>query len=200
MGHNKSIKRFCPGCGEDVDTYVMERLVSSFGEIKEELCCINCSMPVEDRCKKEFVSAEAILVSDDSSMIRELLCDFLTKNKLSKKVVPSKNGSDFITLFSRSISKKALYSLVVLDVGMPVLNGINAAIAMRAIEKALKMDPTPILFFTAHKCDEKFKRVLSHCKPAHYVNKGGGAKPDLLASRIGQVVKRLLKDSQGLCA
>ena len=70
---------------------------------------------------------------------------------------------------------------------------------MRAIEKALNINPTPILFFTAYKCDENFKKIFSFCEPAKYVNKGVSSTPDQLASRIAQVVERLLKDSQGLC-
>ena len=196
MTQDKTAMRFCPSCGENVDTYILERMGDSFGEIEEEYCCVHCGIKVYDSCQREIKPADSILVSDDSSMIRGLLHDLLIENNLSKKVVSSRDGSDFITLFSKSISEKLPFSLVVLDVAMPVLNGINAAIAMRAIEKALNMNPTPILFFTASKCDENFKKVLSYCNPAQYVNKGVSSTPDLLASRIGRVVKYLLKESQ----
>ena len=199
MGQDTLTKGFCPSCGENVETYILEREGASFGEVLEEACCIHCSMHVYDQCKKEVRPVESILIADDSTMTRELMSDVLTEKKLTKKVVASRDGSDFITLFSKGISEKKTFSLVVLDIGMPILNGINAAIAMRAIEKALNISPRPILFFTAYKCDENFKKVLSYCKPAKYVNKGLSSTPDLLASRIAQVVERLLKDSQGIC-
>lgn len=199
MGKDTVSKGFCPSCGENVETYILEREGGGFGEVSEEACCIHCSTPVHDHCKKEVRPVESILIADDSSMTRELMSDVLAEKKLAKKVIASKDGSDFITLFSKGISEKNPFPLVVLDVGMPILNGINAAIAMRAIEKALKINPTPILFFTAYKCDENFKKMLSYCKPAKYVNKGVSSTPDLLASRIAQVVERLLKDSQGIC-
>jgi len=203
MTEEKASKKFCPSCGENVETYVVDRggVVGSGGAVKpgdrkEECCCIYCGMIVVDMTPEEIIPAKSILVCDDSSMMRELLRDVLVKNKLTKGVVASKDGADFITLFCSHIQGKKPFSLVVLDVAMPILNGINAAISMRAIEKALKIRATPILFFTGHKCDENFKKVLSYCKPALYVNKGISSTPDLLSSRIGQVVEQLLKERQ----
>ncbi|MBE9536770.1 MAG: response regulator [Proteobacteria bacterium] len=196
-------KKFCPSCGENVETYIVDRggIVGSGGAIKpgdrkEECCCVYCGMIVIDKSQEKIVPAKSILICDDSSMMRELLKDVLVDNKLTKEVVASKDGADFITLFCRQIQDKKPSSLVVLDVAMPILNGINAAISMRAIEKALKIRATPILFFTGNKCDENFKKVLSYCKPALYVNKGISSTPDLLSSRIGQVVEQLLKERQ----
>ena len=66
---------------------------------------------------------------------------------------------------------------------MPVVNGVNAAIAMRAIEKGYDLKkPIPILFFTAKQCDETFKKVLSYTTPAKYINKGTGTSPDPLTA------------------
>ena len=153
-------------------------------------------MIVDDITPKEVIPAKSILVCDDSSMMRDLLRGVLIENKLTDIVVASKDGADFITLFCRHIEGKKPFTLVVLDVAMPVPNGVNAAISMRAIEKALNIKATPILFFTGQKCDENFKKVLSYCKPALYVNKGISSTPDLLSSRIGQVVRQLLKERQ----
>ncbi len=196
MGNDTKGKKFCPSCGENVDTYFVDRSggVESEGKKKGDICCIFCGMIVEDISGNDVIPAKSILISDDSAMVRELITDMLKENGLTKDVIASKDGSDFITLFVKKISKKTPFSLVILDVSMPILNGVNAAIAMRAIEKALKMKSTPVLFFTAQKCDENFKKVLAYCKPALYVNKGVSSTPDLLASRVSQVIIKLLKD------
>ncbi|MBE9504697.1 MAG: response regulator [Proteobacteria bacterium] len=196
MGNDTKEKKFCPSCGENVDTYFVDRSggVESEGKKKGDICCIFCGMIVEDISGNDVIPAKSILISDDSAMVRELITDMLKENGLTKDVIASKDGSDFITLFVKKISKKTPFSLVILDVSMPILNGVNAAIAMRAIEKALKMKSTPVLFFTAQKCDENFKKVLTYCKPALYVNKGISSTPDLLASRVSQVIIKLLKD------
>lgn len=192
-------KKFCPSCGENVDTYFVDRSggVECEGKKRGDICCIFCGMIVEDISGSDVIPAKSILISDDSAMVRELITDMLKENGLTKEVIASKDGSDFITLFVRKISEKSPFSLVILDVSMPILNGVNAAIAMRAIEKALKMKSTPVLFFTAQKCDENFKKVLAYCKPALYVNKGVSSTPDLLASRVSQVISKLLKDVKG---
>lgn len=199
MGQDTNVKKFCPSCGENVDTYIVNRggIIGGGGTVSaserhEDECCILCGMIVEEIHHNEITPAESILVADDSTMIRDLLSDLISHEKLAKDVAGCGHGAEFITVFTGKALAKEPFSLVVLDVAMPVLNGINAAIAMRAIEKALKIKPTPILFFTAQKCDENFKKVMAYCKPALYVNKGVSSMPDLLASRIGQVVKRLL--------
>lgn len=196
MESDSGMKKFCPSCGEHVDTYSVDRTsgVKGGGVGKVDICCIFCGMIVEDTPGEHIIPAESILLSDDSAMVRELITDMLKENGLAKEVVASRDGADFITLFVRKIGEKAPISLAILDVSMPILNGINAAIAMRAIEKALKMKPIPILFFTAQKCDENFKKVLAYCSPALYVNKGISSTPDLLASRVNQVITKLLKD------
>jgi len=194
-----NLKGFCPGCGEHVETYVVEREGSSFGEIKEESCCIFCGMIVEDVSGRKFVPAESVIVADDSAMIRELLRDLLVHKSITEigGVAECGDGSSFITMFTRRAVEGNPFSVAILDIAMPILNGVNAAIAMRAIEKALGLKHTPILFFTAHKCDDNFKKVLSYCRPALYVNKGTSSTPDLLSSRVGQVVVRLLKETAG---
>ena len=198
MGNESKGKKFCPSCGENVDTYFVDRSggTENKGKKRGDICCIFCGMIVEDVSStgSDVTPAKSILISDDSAMVRELVADMLKENGLTKDVIASKDGSDFITLFVKKISEKTPFSLVILDVSMPILNGVNAAISMRAIEKALKMKSTPVLFFTAQKCDDNFKKVLAYCKPALYVNKGVSSTPDLLASRVSQVITKLLKD------
>ncbi len=185
--------RFCPCCGENVDTYLVDR------EGRKEICCIFCGMIVEDRSGRKFVPAESVLVADDSAMIRSMMRDLLLNRSLTRAVTECSDGSKFITLFTRKAGEGDPFSLVVLDIAMPVLNGINAAIAMRSIERAFGLRPTPILFFTGVKCDDNFKKVLAYCRPALYVNKGVSSTPDLMASRIGEVVIRLLKEVGEAC-
>lgn len=189
MDNGGKMTRFCPSCGENVDTYLVDR------GGRKEICCIFCGMIVEDISGRRIIPAKSILVADDSSMIRGLLGELLVKESLTRTVAECGDGSEFITIFARKATEGEPFSLVVLDIAMPILNGVSAAIAMRSIERALKLKRTPILFFTAQKCDENFKKVLSYCKPALYVNKGVSSTPDLLASRVGQVVIQLLREA-----
>lgn len=182
--------KFCPSCGEDVETYTIDRMGA------KELLCIHCGMIVEDLAHKEVAPAELVIAADDSPMIVELLKDILMKESLANKVIGCHDGVDFLSTFTGLLKEENPVSLVVLDVAMPLLNGINTAIAMRAVEKGLKIRSVPILFFTVLKCDENFQKVLAYCKPAEYINKGGSSSPDQLASRIKQVAIKLLHESQ----
>ncbi|MEK7851279.1 MAG: response regulator [Deltaproteobacteria bacterium] len=182
--------KFCPACGENVETYIIDRM--GF----KEMLCIHCGMIVEDMSHKKVIPAELVIAADDSLMIVELLKEMMVKGSLATEVVGCHDGVDFLSTFIRKLKEENSISLVILDVAMPLLNGVNAAIALRAVEKGLNIPPTPILFFTAQKCDENFQKVLTYCKPAEYVNKGISSTPDQLASRIKQVTIKLLSESQ----
>ena len=136
---------------------------------------------------------DSVIVAEDSGALRHKLAEILTERGMAKGVVRCADGSEFITSFMEQHLKDRTPRLAVLDVNMPVINGINAAISLRAIEKGYEFQrPTPILFFTSKQCDETFKKVLSYTKPAKYINKGTGSSPDEFADRLAAVLGRLL--------
>lgn len=184
------MNRFCPSCGENVETYTVDRVG------KKETLCIHCGMIVDGLEVKEVSGGNLVIVADDSLMIREILKDVFISGSLANEVIGCKDGYDFLSAYARKMKEHKSVSLVVLDVTMPILNGVNAAIAIRALEKGLELQPVPILFFTGQKCDENFQKVLDYCKPAQYVNKGVSSTPEMLASRVTQVAKMLLHASQ----
>jgi len=181
--------KFCPACGENVETYTIDK------PYRKEVCCIHCGMIVEGLEAPQISAGNIVIIADDSPMIREMLKDVFISGSLAGEVIGCKDGYDFISTYVKKLKEGKTVSLVVLDVSMPILNGVNAAIAMRATEKD-DIRAVPILFFTAQKCDENFQKVLDYCKPAQYVNKGVSSTPELLASRVTQVVKMLLRVPQ----
>lgn len=182
--------KFCPACGENVETYVVNRQGST------EVCCIHCGMLVEGMSSKNVAPAKLVLAADDSPMIRELLKEVMVTKSLADNVIGCTDGVDFLITYTNKLKTQEPVSLVILDVAMPMLNGINAAMALRAIEKGFQLRPAPILFFTAYKCDENFQKVLAYCKPAEYVNKGVSSTPEQLELRVSQVATKLLAEQQ----
>ncbi len=91
---------------------------------------------------------EVILVADDEEIVREMTCD--TLKVLGYQVITAKDGEEAVALFSEHQSNTSLadINLVILDVIMPKLGGIDAATAMRTIQKE-----TPILFMTGYSED-----------------------------------------------
>lgn len=177
---------FCPACGDNVETYSIDR------HGKREVCCINCGMLVEGLSSLKTVSGGLAVIADDSPLIRECLKEMLISEGLATEVLSSNDGFDFISIFTSKVKENKVISLIVLDVAMPLFNGVNAAMAIRALEKGALLRPTPILFFTSQKCDEHFQKILNHCKPAEYVNKGVSSTPELLTSRVSQVARVLM--------
>lgn len=182
--------KFCPACGDNVETYVVDRHGT------KEVCCINCGMIVEGLSSLKTIPGGLAIIADDSPMIRERLKEMLLSECLATEVLSSNDGFDFISVFMSKVKENQVVSLIVLDVEMPLLSGVNAAMAIRALEKGVSLRPTPIIFFTSKKCDEHFKKILDHCKPAEYVNKGESSTPELLTSRVSYVARVLLDQSK----
>ena len=182
---------YCSACGEDVETFKM--LQVHYNPPVEEICCSHCGMTIGGEEGSKAHSAGTVLVAEDSPMLREMLKDLLEGEGLADEVISCEHGVRMITAATeRGIQKKPL-SLLILDISMPVLNGVNAAIAFRGVEAAFKTGRIPIVFFTGHKCDEKLKKIIQYCRPALYVNKGAVSNPDELARRIRQVIHKVIE-------
>jgi CheY-like chemotaxis protein len=138
---------------------------------------------------------DTIVLAEDTSLLREMLKDSLVARRLSRRVISCRNGYEFVSAYIRSRQGNRPVGLVILDVVMPILNGISAAVAIRAHEKGQGLTAAPILFFTIKRCDETFKKVLTFCQPAMYVNKGTSSSPENLRQRVDKVVTQLLKES-----
>ena len=186
----QSDKLFCPSCGEQVEYFVM---LSEGDEIKH---CSVCGLILhQEEATEQLKTLQHVVAAEDSTVLLKTVSRMLMDKKISKSVDACKNGEEFITTTVERLKKNQPISLAILDVNMPILNGINAAVIFRAIETGYgKKRPTPILFFTSYKCDDTFKKVLKYCKPAKYINKGAGSSPEQFAERLYQVVAQLLTE------
>ena len=184
-------KMYCSGCGEDVETFKM--LQVHYKPPVEETCCVNCGMTIDASEEEKDMSTGTILIAEDSPMLLEMLKDIVESRKLAGNVITCANGGKMIKAATEMAIAKEPFKLMLLDVSMPVLSGINAAIAFRSVENAFKISRAPIVFFTGHKCDDNFKKILQFCKPAYYVNKGAVSRPDQLADRITKVIHRVVE-------
>jgi CheY-like chemotaxis protein len=145
--------------------------------------------------RADLPKMETIILAEDSELVRSILKDMIVKKGLSRRVISCDNGFEFVINYIENRQNKTPLGLAILDVVMPVLNGISAAVAARAWEKALNLEPIPILFFTGKSCDETFKRVIQHTRPAMYINKGASESASHLETRIEKVINQLLKEN-----
>ena len=173
-------KRFCPSCGTKVEPFIM------YMDGDEIHRGTECGMTRTDEPQQEQLHImEKVLVAEDSTVLINKIAQIIEENKIAEWVTKCADGSEFITSFVEQLEQGRPVNLVILDINMPIINGVNAAIAMRAIEKGYEQNkPVPILFFTAKQCDDTFKKVLSYTKPAKYINKGPGSSPDECAQPL----------------
>ena len=179
-------KKYCLCCGEKVPVNKITR------DGKLEQTCVYCGFVLDVAMEEESQAAECILTADDAELTRDLLKGMLVKKKLAQSVVSTQNGQEFIAAFTKKLAANEPVDMVILDLEMPVMDGITAARVMRAVEGNYGADKVPILFFSARKCDEALKQQLSLFSPASYVNKGSDSDPAKLVERIDQLIGYLL--------
>ncbi len=179
-------KQYCPSCGEEVETTIKER------ERMKEICCLYCGFPLKEVIKDHFQSSKIIMLVEDSRLLSEMVKDYFITNKLAKEILCNYDGGSFLAEYVRRTKMNAEIGLVILDIVLPVLSGINAAIAMRAIERGFNADKVPIIFFSVKKADEQLKKVMEFCAPSYYLCKATSKDANELCSRLYKVANRLL--------
>lgn len=135
---------------------------------------------------------DTVMAAEDTDGIRKMLVKLLMDRGIARNVIAAANGEELLIGYHRAVAAGQPVNLLILDVNMPILNGINAAIGVRAAERAASLPPTPILYFTSALCDESFKRVLQFTAPARYLNKGAEGTPEQFAERLVAVLASLL--------
>jgi CheY-like chemotaxis protein len=194
--------QYCPCCDEDV----------AFNQIKHddliEFTCIYCGFPLSLE-EMSPLSGEAIteppskekifkrvLAADDSRFTRKIIHDLLIEEKLADDVLTYENGLELTTAYTKLLEEKTPVDIAIIDINMPVMDGIAAAQTIRDIETKNRLSPVPIIFFSAVKADSELLTKMQELSPANYVNKGSDPDPDKLADRIRQIFLHLKKTNR----
>ena len=172
----------CPACAEDV---------VPVAEVSGRLRCPKCQLVLVAEAESSQVLYETVLVAEDTQLIREMLKDGIVSEGLAHRVFTAEDGAHFIELYTDQLYHDRTVELVVLDLQMPILSGANAAIAMRGIERGCGARPATIVFFTGHALTDDLRRLMQHCRPAHYLNKGADASPPRIIKRLREVMRAL---------
>lgn len=191
MPRDMASSRYCPACGAQTST---ERIIKE-GKAAVVICGV-CGLTLDTDRAVPYSPIGDIIFADDSDLLRLAVQDALLQKKLANAVLSSSNGQEFLTVFTERLIAGKPVDLVMLDIKMPVLNGFNAAIAARALERAFKRSKlVPIMFFSSQSCDEKAKKILQFCKNAIYVNKVASPNLSELVERVEQVLINLITKS-----
>ena len=185
-------KKYCMCCDEDVSYHSIIR------EENREISCDFCGF-VLDVVQDDHIITKisCIVTADDSELIRDLMKTQLQESGMAKEILVFPDGQQAVTMISKKFSEGTPVDCIILDLEMPVMNGISAARIIRSLEERFQISPTtPLIFFSSLTCSEDLKKKLSLFSPASYINKGNGSDPDQLLKRVKQLVGLLVKKSQ----
>lgn len=98
--------------------------------------------------KKAFTGGYYILLVEDDKMSQVVVTGMIKKLNLGWVEI-AENGKEAVKMFCSH-----RFDLILMDGEMPQMSGIDAALAIRAIEKDKDLSRTPIIALTAHTTEE----------------------------------------------
>jgi CheY-like chemotaxis protein len=181
--------KYCVCCGEMVPYNYVER------HERREITCAYCgfTLDVQKLWEPSKVSDGYVLVADDSKYVRDIIIDALKSNRVYTNIMAAENGLELTAAFSKLATGKAAVDIAIIDLNMPIMDGVTAARTIRAIEAQHHMPATPIIFFSAEKADDSLRAQMELLSPASYMNKGSDPDPGSLAVRVEQLVGYLIE-------
>ncbi|TAL12600.1 MAG: response regulator [Nitrospirae bacterium] len=103
-----------------------------------------------------------ILLAEDSAAIRAFTQTYFKDTPYQLDM--AENGQVAVEMF-----QAVRYDLVFMDLEMPVMNGVNATLAIREWEQEEDLDPVPIIALTSHDQKEKLLETLEVGCTAHLI-------------------------------
>lgn len=182
--------KYCLCCDQEVPFSVLER------NERREVTCAYCgfTLDIEKMWEPKPAREEGYaLVADDSKYTRKIIEDLLKEKKFSANILSFENGLELISAYSRLLSEKSPVDIAIIDLNMPVMDGLTAARTIRAVETQNRTKNVPIVFFSAEMADEGLKNQMETLMPANYVNKGTDPDPDKLASRVEHLISYVME-------
>jgi len=101
---------------------------------------------------------------------KDLLENLVAAKRLAENFTSVNDGGEFIQAVSMGFRDSKPVDLVITEVYMPVLTGLQAGVALRHMEKGFKVKtPAPLVVFTERPCDDALNQALEYLKPAKYL-------------------------------
>src|SRR4030043_304910 len=188
-------KKYCLCCGEDVPYNIVVR------NERRELTCSYCgfTLDIENLWEdtKSSINTYA-LIAEDSKFTRTLLKELILKKAITSEVIAVTNGLELISEYTKIFKRNVRVSFAIIDLNMPVMDGLTAARTLRALEEKDSIIKVPIVFFSGIKADESFRRKMELLAPAHYVNKGTDPDHENLVKRVQGLLNFISQQYQSI--
>ena len=136
--------KYCLCCDEQVPFGIIVR------HERREITCNYCGfmLDVERAAEPQKVHDKGwALIADDSKYTLKIISELIIEKKFSSDVMTFENGLELVTAYSRVLSERKPVDVAIIDLNMPVMNGLTAARTLRTIEAQNKVPYVPIVFF-----------------------------------------------------
>ncbi|KAL2680454.1 hypothetical protein Neosp_008055 [[Neocosmospora] mangrovei] len=101
-----------------------------------------------------------VLLVDDNKINLQLLVMFMKKCKFTYE--EAENGQEALDKFTqRNLNSKKRFDYILMDISMPVMNGIEATKRIRQVERENQIQPTTVLALTGLASSDARRDVLS---------------------------------------
>lgn len=147
VARNAGIKRIL---AKPVAGYTLKTTLAD--ELARRTSAIELSSAVQDSSPLSVPDDFRILVAEDNTISTKVIRGML--NKLNLKPDTASNGEEALALIM-----KTPYDLVLMDCEMPIMDGFEATMQLRAWEAARDCRRTPVVALTAHILNEHRERA-----------------------------------------
>ena len=118
--------------------------------------------PQEGESTESILAGRRILMAEDVEQNAEILQDLLELEEVESE--HAVNGEEAVRMFSES--EEGYYDAILMDVRMPIMDGLTATQTIRALERP-DAKTIPIIAMTANVFDEDVERSMSAGMNAH---------------------------------
>ena len=124
--------------------------------------CAEEAPPAEDADRAVSLAGRHILIAEDMDLNAEMVADLLEMEDMTSE--RAENGQAAVDMFSQS--PEGRFDAVLMDLRMPVMDGLNAARGIRALDRG-DAGTVPIIALTANTSGEDVRQSLEAGMNAH---------------------------------
>ena len=163
-----------------VDGFLAKPLFASNVIAEFERAANRNNMSLFKEKKRAELAGRRILLAEDIEMNAEIIMDVLEMEEMEAD--HAENGRIAVEMFESSTP--GTYSAILMDIRMPEMDGLEAAAAIRALDRE-DAKTIPIIALTANAFDEDVQRSLQAGMNAHLSKP---VEPDHLYQTLGELI------------